>query len=62
MSSERAEIITIADLMEILGGVSYSTASRVMRQVRAKSDRLKMKGKIHKSDWLDYLNNGGDNK
>lgn len=62
MSSERAEIITIKDLQEILGGVSYSTATRVMRQVRVASDRLKLKGCIHRLDWLDYLNKGGSNK
>lgn len=55
LKDERREIITIKDMQEILGGTSYSTATRIMRQVRSVSDRLKMKGLIHRLDWKDYL-------
>lgn len=56
MANERKEIITLKDLGEILGGVSYTTAGRKMREVKKVSNRLNIKGMIHKLDWDDYLN------
>ena len=38
-TKERNEIITIQDLMEMLGGVSITTASRRMREAKAISNR-----------------------
>ena len=55
-TKERNEIITIQDLMEMIGGVSITTASRRMREAKAISNRLHLKGKIHIRDWEDYLN------
>lgn len=54
-TNERNEMITIADLMEILGGVSKSTAMRVMREIKKVSNVLDRKGMIHKSDWNTFL-------
>ena len=50
------EVYTIADLREMLGGISYCAGARKMREVKSISDRLHIKGIIHKLDWLDYLN------
>lgn len=51
----QSEIISVKDMMELLGGASYSTACRVMRQVKHKSDRLGIRGIIHRLDWEEYL-------
>lgn len=50
------EVYSVKDLQQILGGVSYSTATRKMREVKAFSDRLEIRGHIHRLDWDDFLN------
>lgn len=50
------EVYTIADLREMLGGISYCAGARKMREVKSVSDRLHIRGLIHKLDWADYLN------
>ena len=54
-TDERNELISIQDMMHILGGCSYSFASRRIREVKHVSDRLNISGHIHKLDWEDYL-------
>lgn len=49
------DYLTIADLMELLG-MSYSRASEQMRAIKNKSDRLKISGKCHIQDYLDFFN------
>ena len=49
------EVYTISDLQNILGNASYGTASRKMREVKTVSNRLDIRGLIHKKDWEDYL-------
>ena len=51
----QSEIISVKDMMQLLGGASYSTACRVIRQVKHKSDRLGIRGIIHRLDWEEYL-------
>ena len=46
----------VKDLMEMLG-VSYSTACRIIRQVKSVSDVLKIRGVILKEDWEAYIRN-----
>ena len=55
MTEERKEIITIQDMMEMLG-CCYTTASRRIREVKAFSNVLNLSGKIHRKDWEAYLN------
>lgn len=57
----QSEIISVKDMMQLLGGASYSTACRVIRQVKHKSDRLGIRGIIHRLDWEEYLSTKKDN-
>lgn len=50
-----SQVYSVDDIQKILGGMSKSTASRVMREVKKVSDLLKIKGRIHKIDWEKYL-------
>lgn len=50
------EVIKVKDMQEILGGASYDTACKKIREVKAVSDRLGIRGVIHRKDWEDYLN------
>lgn len=57
--SEREEIfskecLTIEDI-ELLFGVSYPDAARIIRNIRRKYDRLQIQGKIHVQDYFDYF-------
>lgn len=52
--AETREVIKVKDMMEMLG-MSYKTATKVIRQVKSVSDRLQISGVIHKLDWIDYL-------
>lgn len=56
----QSEIINVKDMMQLLGGASYSTACRVIRQVKHKSDRLGIRGIIHRLDWEEYLSTKKD--
>lgn len=49
------EVYTVADMQKILGNSSYSIACRKMREVKSISNRLDIRGLIHKKDWEDYL-------
>ena len=50
------EVYTVADIQKMLGDASYSIACRKMREVKTISNRLDIRGLIHKRDWEDYLN------
>ena len=50
----RKEIISIKDMQEMLG-LSYATASKKIREVKAFSDVLGISGIIHEKDWQAYL-------
>ena len=52
---EKKEVLTKQDIM-ILCEVEQTTAYKIMRAVRSVSDRLGIKGIIHKKDYLDYIN------
>ncbi len=47
-------VYTVKDVMDMLA-VKYSTACKVMREVRHVSDILSVKGIIHKEDWEAYI-------
>lgn len=49
------DVLTIADL-QILLGLTYQLASKMMRQIKFKYDRLGIQGKIHTEDYFDYFN------
>lgn len=47
-------VYTVDDVMNMLA-VKYSTACKIMREVRSISDILRVKGIIHKEDWEAYI-------
>lgn len=49
------DYLTIRDI-EILLGTTYQVAARLMRQIKFKTDRLGLRGKIHIEDYFDYYN------
>lgn len=49
------DYLTIKDI-ELLLGVSYSTAGEIVRNIRRKSDRLGIQGMVHVQDYIDYFN------
>lgn len=62
--AEREEIfskdyLTIADIQALLG-LTYQDAAKTIRNIRRKTDRLGLRGKIHVQDYLDYFNLSAD--
>ena len=47
------EYLTIADIQSLLG-LKYQDAARTVRNIKRKTDRLSIRGKIHVQDYLDY--------
>ncbi len=57
--AEREEIfskdyLSIADIQALLG-LSYQDAAKTIRNIKRKTDRLGLRGKIHVQDYLDYF-------
>ncbi|MBR2869809.1 MAG: hypothetical protein IKB98_00295 [Clostridia bacterium] len=55
---EREEILmkdylTAEDLMQLIG-VDLSKAYTIIRDIRRKTDRLGIQGKVHIQDYIDY--------
>lgn len=48
------DYLTIADL-ETLLGLTYQMAAKRMRDIKRRSDRLGIQGKIHVQDYLEYF-------
>lgn len=48
------ELITIDELAE-LSGIAYSTAAQMMRNMKRRSDRCHIDGRIHVQDYLEYI-------
>ena len=48
------DYLTIADL-ETLLGLTYQMAAKRMRDIKRKTDRLGVQGKIHVQDYLEYF-------
>ena len=46
------DFLTVADIQELLG-LDYQTAAKIMRNIKRKSNRLDIRGKIHVQDYLD---------
>ncbi len=56
---QRSEIfakdcLSISDVMKLLD-VEYNKAAQVIREIRNKTDRLHIEGKIHVQDYIDYF-------
>lgn len=47
------DYLTIADLQKLLG-LSYNDAATMIRNIKRKTDRLGIRGKLHVQDYLDY--------
>lgn len=52
---EQKEVFTYEDIMTLCN-VKQTTAYKIMKAIRSVSDRLKIKGIVHKKDYLDYIN------
>lgn len=49
------DYLSIADV-QILLGINYNAAAKIIREIRDQTDRLHMQGKIHVQDYIDYFN------
>ncbi len=49
------DYLTIKDLEQLLG-LTYQVAARIMRQIKFKTDRLGIQGKLHTEDYFEYFN------
>ena len=47
------DYLTIKDI-EVLLGTTYQVAARLIRQIKFKTDRLGLQGKIHIEDYFEY--------
>lgn len=52
------EYLSISDIQKLLG-LDYNTASTLIRTIKLFGDRLKVRGKIHIQDYLDYYHLDG---
>ena len=48
------EYLSIEDIQELLG-MSYDDAARTIRNIKRRTDRLGIRGKLHVQDYLDYF-------
>ena len=48
------EYLSIGDIQELLG-LHYQDAARTMRNIKRRTDRLGIRGKLHVQDYLDYF-------
>ena len=48
------EYLSIEDVQELLG-MSYDDAARTIRNIKRRTDRLGIRGKLHVQDYLDYF-------
>lgn len=48
------EYICIED-MQVLLGLTYQDAAKMIRDIKRKSDRLHIRGKVHTQDYFDYF-------
>ena len=49
------EYLTIEDI-ETLLGLCYQDAAKTIRNIKRRTDRLGIRGKIHIQDYFDYFN------
>jgi hypothetical protein len=47
------DVLTIADLQELLG-LTYQASAKLIREIKFKFDRLGVQGKLHVEDYFDY--------
>lgn len=48
------EYLSVKDVQELLG-MSYQDAARTIRDIKRRTDRLGIRGKLHIQDYLDYF-------
>ncbi len=48
------EYLSIEDIQELLG-LHYQDAARTMRNIKRRTDRLGIRGKLHVQDYLAYF-------
>lgn len=47
------DYLSIADIQELLG-LTYQDAARTIRDIKRRTDRLGIRGKIHTQDYFDF--------
>ena len=53
------EYLTISDIQALLG-LKYQDAAKTVRNIKRRTDRLGIRGKIHVQDYLDYFQLSSD--
>lgn len=48
------DVLGVKDFAELLG-VGERVASDIMKQIKEKQDRLKLQGRIHIQDYIDFF-------
>lgn len=48
------DYLSIEDIQELLG-LHYQDAARTIRNIKRRTDRLGIRGKLHVQDYLDYF-------
>ena len=48
------DVLSVKDFAELLG-VGERVASDIMKQIKEKQDRLKLQGRIHIQDYIDFF-------
>ena len=48
------EVFTVRDI-EVIFSVKQNVAYRIIRNIKAVSDRLELSGRVHRRDYEDYL-------
>lgn len=48
------EYLTVEDIQNLLG-MGYQDAAKTIRNIKRRTDRLGIRGKIHVQDYLDYF-------
>lgn len=52
---ETKEVFNVGDVAVVFS-VGKSKAYKIMKQIKAVSDRLEISGRVHKKDYEDYVN------
>lgn len=48
------DVLSVKDFAELLG-VGERVASDIMKQIKEKQDRLRLQGRIHIQDYIDFF-------
>lgn len=52
---ETKEVLNVKDI-EVIFACGQSLAYKILREIKANSDRIKLSGRVHVKDYFDYIN------